>query len=446
MLTRWLCLLWPPVLLCMVMNLAEAESQGDQKGAPQPAAPAGPPSAGEGAVIHEPEADKEALAKEELFQSLFVRGPYTIIPLPAFAYNRNEGYWVGGLVPILKANAKGELQDIFAPQYLHNQSVGETLTMNYYGYRSDTAQYSAVASYSTKIQRDFDFSYRDLGAGGGRYILAARATWFKNAFRRFFGIGNGAPESNETNYTSRETIVQLTAGINLNPDMAVTLTEEYHDVRIEQGAVTSLPQTKEVFTHITGLGGANVFGHKLTFFYDTRDKQLIPTHGTYFNVSMELNQNLHHREPNRWLRTTVEAKQLIPHADNRMVFVAHFLADTVNGRGVPFYMRPYLGGENTLRAFGQSRFIDDTALLVNLEERIIVRQKKFFDYLVDLEVAPFLDVGRVLSHWSPSELRELQYNPGLGIRVLARPHVVGRLDIAYGRDGSNAFVGLDYPF
>src|SRR5437773_5682115 len=125
---------------------------------------------------------------------MFAHGPYTIIPLPAFAYSRNERYWIGGLVPILKANERGDLQDIFAPQYLHNEFVGDTVSLNYFGYPSDTTQYSAVESYSTLIQRDIDLSYRDLGAGGGRYIVAGRVTWFKNAFRRFFGFGNDAPE------------------------------------------------------------------------------------------------------------------------------------------------------------------------------------------------------------------------------------------------------------
>ena len=43
-------------------------------------------------------------------------------------------------------------------------------------------------------------------------------------------------------------------------------------------------------------------------------------------------------------------------------------------------------------------------------------------------------------------LRNTQVNPGVGLRVIARPNVVGRLDVAYGKDGGNAFVGLDYPF
>jgi len=32
---------------------------------------------------------------------------YRFIPLPAFAFNRNEGYWLGALVPMLKANPIG---------------------------------------------------------------------------------------------------------------------------------------------------------------------------------------------------------------------------------------------------------------------------------------------------------------------------------------------------
>src|SRR5579884_1060516 len=389
---------------------------------------------------------RQTEAKKEALESLFVHGHYTLIPLPAFTYNRNERYWIGALVPILKSNEKGELQDIIAPQYLNNQSIGETFTLNYFGYPSDTEQYSAVLSYSTKIQRDIDLNYKNVGAGGGRYLLAGRVTWFKNAFRRFFGIGNETPESAESNYTSRETLVEATVGINVNPDVAVMWTERYHDVRTEEGAVSSLPQTKSLFPNLFGMQGAQIFGHKLTVRYDTRDKQLVPTRGTYVTLSMEFNQNVQHSQPDRWWRTTIDAHHFIPHAGDRMVFVAHFLADTVNGHAVPFYEQPTLGGENSLRAFGQSRFIDDTALLVNFEERIRVREQKIFDYLIDFEVAPFVDIGRVMTRFRLHDLDSTQVNPGPGLRVLAKPHVVGRFDIAWGQDGANVFVGLDYPF
>jgi surface antigen Omp85-like protein len=388
---------------------------------------------------------KEEEGKEEALKSLPVSGSYTYLPLPAFAYNRNEKYWVGALMPVLRSNEKDQVQDIFAPQYLHNQYIGETFSLNYYGYPSDTETYHAVASYATKIERDFDLSYKNIAAGGGRYIVAAEVQWFKNAFRRFFGLGNSAPESDETNYTSREAVVQLTAGINLTSDFALLWTERYHDVRVQQGAVSSLPQTSVVFPNLTGIDGAQIVGHKLSLRYDTRDKQLIPTQGSYVNISAEFNQNLKHQEENQWWRFAFDARQLVPHGPG-LVFVARASMDSISGPGVPFYEEPTLGGETTLRAFGQGRFIDENAFLVNFEERIPVLEKRIFDHPLNLEAAPFVDIGRVYDTFGTKAFTDLQVNPGVGLRMLARPNVVGRLDIGYGRDGTNVFVGLDYPF
>ena len=381
--------------------------------------------------------------KGEALKSLPTTGRYTIIPLPAFSYARNESYWIGALLPILKSNARDEVEDILAPQYLHNRFVGETFTLNYYGYRGDTIQYRAVGSYATKVERDVELSYKDTAIGGGRYIFALEGTWFKNAFARFFGLGNRASEANETNYTSRETRLGLSAGVHLGHDVALVFTERYRDVRVDTGVIPTLPQTKDRFPNITGIEGAHILGHRLSLLYDTRDDLLTPLKGKYVAVFAELNQNLLHREPNRWSRFVLDARQLIPHAGERLVFVARFLLDATVGPAIPFYERPTLGGENTLRAFGLNRFISNNAMLVNLEERIQVVHKRVFDHVIELELAPFLDVGRVSRDFL---LRRLQYNPGLGVRVLARPHVVGRIDAAYGRDGENVFVGLDYPF
>jgi outer membrane protein assembly factor BamA len=411
------------------------------------------PEKAEPASPEEAQLEREVAARGHVFESLFVHGEYTVIPLPAFAYNRNEGYWVGALAPILKANPKGDLEHILAPQYLYNRYVGQTVTANYYRYQTDTVTYHAVGSLSEKIQRDVDVGFKNLGAGGGRYILGADVNWFKNPFGRFFGFGNNTSESKETNYTARETRVMLTGGVNLTPDLSVMLVERFRLVELQNGAVSSLPQTLNRFSQTPGIEGAQILGHRLTMFYDTRDTQLTPTRGSYVNFSLEFNQNVQHRDPNRWCRYTVDARHLIPHASDRMVFVAHVMIDGLDReqlarRAVPFYERPMLGGENTLRAFGLNRFIGNKALLANFEERILAGEKKFFDYTIDLEVAPFLDIGRVSQKLAifRFDLNNAQVNPGVGFRVRARPNVVGRLDVAYGKDGGNVFVGLDYPF
>ena len=383
--------------------------------------------------------------QEHVLKTLPAKGGYTVIPLPAFSYNRNESYWIGTLVPILKANDKEQIEDIFAPMYLHNRFIDESFSFSYYGYRQETIQYRVIAGYATKVERQVELSFKDTGAGGGRYILAAEGNWFKNAFARFFGIGNRRTEQDETTYTAREANIRLSAGLNLGQNFSILWTERYRNVRVEDGVIPSLPQTKFQFPGLEGIDGAQIFGHRLTALYDSRDNLLTPVKGTYASAYFELGHNLIHDQPDRWFRLAIDARHLIPHASGRMVFVGRVMIDKVFSQGIPFYERPTLGGENTLRGFGLQRFVDDNLYLVNLEERIRLYEKRIFDNPIEFEVAPFLDFGRVNNHFF-SRLAKTQFNPGVGIRALSRPNVVGRLDIAHGKDGTNVFVGLDYPF
>ena len=445
MLIRALCLTCALAFL-LALGASVAQAQSEKTGG-EPAKQAERPAHKEtvpGEVLEQ--LSEETHPKQEhVLKSLPAKRGYTVIPLPAFSYTRNEGYWAGALVPILRANDKDELEDILAPLYLHNKFIGETFSLNYYGYRNETVQYRAIAAYATKIERHFELSYKDTAAGGGRYILAAEANWFKNAFARFFGIGNRTAEQDETNFTARETNVRLSAGINLGQNLSVLWTERYRDVREEDGVITTLPQAKLRFQGIEGVGGAQIFGHRLTLLYDSRDNLLTPTKGSYVSSHVELGHNLIHDEKERWVRFVLDARHLMPHASGRMVFVARLLIDKVFSQGVPFYERPMLGGETTLRGFGLNRFIDDNLFLINLEERIRVFSKRVFDNPIEVEAAPFLDVGRVDDDFL-SRLRRTQFNPGVGLRVISRPNVVGRADVAHGKDGVNVFVGLDYPF
>ena len=451
-----ICLLAVPAV-AVAQTAAPAQPEKPSKPPEPPAGaavpPAGPPGPPPRLPLPEEMQGRVASPEEKGLLSVFRRKDLTFIPLPAFAYTRNESYYIGGLMPVLKANAKGEIDDIFAPQYLYNEFVGNSITMNYYGYRSDTVQYRAIVNYAERVQKNFDFAYKDLGAGGGRYILGGQVNWFKNPFARFFGFGNGSRLSAESDYTARETNVNAYIGINLSPDFSILLTERFRDVRVENGIIPSLPSTAAAFPNTPGVEGAQMVGTKLSFLYDTRDSQLTPTKGSYAVVSAEWVSNVQHDDPNRWVRFTLDARHLFPHDGDEKIFVARFLADGViradstPRRNIPFYERPTLGGENTLRAFGLNRFINDQAILLNLEERIRVMGREFFEHKIELEIAPNLDIGRVYNlSRNPFTLNQMQINPGVGFRVMARPHVVGRMDISYGRDGGNAFVGVDYPF
>ncbi len=427
-LTAWLTLIGP----------VDAEEVHEQR----------PPDEPPASVKHESPA-----REQDPLESFFKRGNYTVIPLPAFSYARNEGSWVGALVPVVKENADGKIGTILAPQYIYNHLVGQTVAGSYLHYPSDTAKYEINGLWSEKIARDIDVRYKDVGAGGGRFIIGGQVEWLKNPFARFFGFGNQASEQRETNYTSRETKVNVTGGINLTDDFGVLFTERYREVDVQNGVVNSLPTTAQVFPRVAGIHGAQILGHRLTLFYDSRDHQRTPVKGSYVTASGEYNQNFSSHDAHGWWHYTLDARTLVPHAQGWLIFAPRFLVDGVVGdkgeeRGIPFYERPMLGGENTLRAFGQNRYISDTAILFNFEERILVNEREIFGYTIGIEVAPFVDLGRVQRNqpWNKLNLQNWQVNPGAGLRMLAKPHIVGRADFAYGRDGFNAFVGLDYPF
>lgn len=391
-------------------------------------------------------------------------GPgYTLIPLPAFTYNRNEGSWIGALTPIFRANEKGQVEDIYAPLYLHNEFIGETFTFNYFGYRHETTQHHVVLSYATKIEHSIDVAYKNVAALDGRYIVEAQANSGKSAFNRFFG-GNNSPQSNESQYTMGDSLARLAGGFHLTDELSLIGAVRYRNVTIENGASPTLPQLTDKFSTLAGVEAPNVLGHGATLSYDTRDNQLTPLRGTYWTLFAEYDQNIEFTERNRWWRMTAQWRSFFPHAGNRMVFVPRVLLDGVAGqdqnefsaapdsrrlvrRGVPFYEKPALGGETTLRGFGRNRFIGNAAYLINLEERISLARRSIMGNLIELEVAPFVDIGRVTSALDVKDIiKAAQVNPGVGLRLLARPNIAGRMDVGYGRDGTGIYVGLDYPF
>ena len=65
--------------------------------------------------------------------------------------------------------------------------------------------------------------------------------------------------------------------------------------------------------------------------------------------------------------------------------------------------------------------------------------------LLDIEVAPFIDVGRVFSNTATNPLEYVHEVFGVGFRGIARPYVVGYVDVGYGTEGAAVFTGRTFP-
>ncbi len=136
------------------------------------------------------------------------------------------------------------------------------------------------------------------------------------------------------------------------------------------------------------------------------------------------------------------------------VLAAHMaLRYLLTSRAVPFWAlssigggQSAIGGEQPLRGFGAGRFYDRNSFSSSVEVRRKVLSFNAISTHVEIEVTPFVDVGRVFARDGTFPLDQLHHVFGVGFRGVARPFVVGYVDIGYGSEGVAVFTGLNYPF
>jgi outer membrane protein assembly factor BamA len=104
------------------------------------------------------------------------------------------------------------------------------------------------------------------------------------------------------------------------------------------------------------------------------------------------------------------------------------------------------GGDQPLRGYGEGRFYDRNSFSAGAELRRTVLSLDAVSTRVDIEMAPFVDLGRVFSRTSTLPFEQLHHVVGVGFRGIARPFVVGKVDVGYGSEGVAIFTGLNYPF
>ncbi|MGH7232745.1 MAG: BamA/TamA family outer membrane protein [Nitrospiraceae bacterium] len=374
------------------------------------------------------------------------RADTSYFPIPSVSTSRNDGNDAGFIMPVLITAPDGELKYIVAPMFIVNSIVGARGSINLFRYEPGGKQFRFIGSYTEEIERKLVLSYTDPAFRNGRYAFDIGASFFKNATSRFFGISQQTTLNDETNYTSREVRANWRLGLHLNEVTQVSLGQRYRDVRVQPGALDSLRFSAEVFPQVDGMQGASILGHRVTFYYDTRDGLVTPTVGAQFTAYAELNQNLRNGDNPVYYRYGLEFKKLFPSESKRMILVIRGDLQTTFGHQVPFYERSSLGGQNNLRGYGVDRFIDDHLVALSIEQRIHVMRAKILNVAADFEVAPFVDMGKVFNTFQKRQLRDYEVTPGIGFRGIVRPSMVGRIDYGYSSEGGAVFAGLDFPF
>jgi len=369
------------------------------------------------------------------------------IPLPAIGSSPNEGITVGALAAFLLHNKKDEVSTLIAPQTTYNKNYGFTASIYGAFYPSPSRSWEVNLAQSTTINYDYEAKLYDKTFMDEKLELNVYPYFFADGSARFFGFQARTPESQQTNYTDEEKGFNLSAGYDIAKNLQMVIGERFRDVGIHKGAVKGIPFIRDKFNadEVPGINGFAVHAQRLSLIFSTLDSKNMPTTGVYAKATAEVSGKILGSDAD-YRHYDGEVKGYIPLGEARYISVMRVAYSQTMGNNVPFLEQSILGGENTLRGYGRNRFIDNCYLLLNLEERIRLFRWEVFNVNVDWEASPFVDFGSVMKNISQAQAKDFEFNPGIGLRGVVRPNIVGRIDVGYGSDGPAVFVGLGYPF
>ena len=369
------------------------------------------------------------------------------VPLPVIASSPNEGITSGALTAFLLHNDKDEVSTLLAPQINYNQNFGVTTSIYGAFYPLPSRSWELNLAQATRKNFDYEFKIRDKTFKEGKLELNVFLSAIADGSSRFFGFQARTPRQQETNYTDQDIGFNLSVGYDIGRHYQVIFGERYRDVGIHMGAVRGIPFIRDRFSEaqVPGINGFTAHAQRLSFVYSTLNAKDAPTFGGYARATVENSAKVLGSSAD-YRHYEIEMKGFIPFDDARYVTAFRGVYNQTLGNSVPFLEQSILGGENTLRGYGRNRFIDNCYVLLNLEERIRLFRWEVFNVTADWEVAPFIDLGSVMRSFGSAASRDLEFNPGLGVRALVRPNIIGRVDVGFGKDGPAVFVGLGYPF
>jgi Omp85 superfamily domain len=369
------------------------------------------------------------------------------IPVPEIAVDPNGGTTIGVIPTWVTTDENHQVRRIVAPDVIYNPNFGWGVHGRIYGYTSGDEQWSLVAGAKERVEREFDAEYQRGRLREGRWSFSGSVVYDVDGTPRFYGFGNDSPASAVTNYTNQQERVEAQVGLNLTHAWQLRYTGRLQVVDVLPGTLDKVASIDPQF-----LGTNKLLLNRLSIVYDTRDDLTVPNHGVELIAYGGLASRNGLLNDSMYSEVGADGRIFSPIAEN-YILVAHMAAHYLpTANNVPFWAlsnigggESEVGGEQPLRGFGAGRFYDRDSFAGSLELRHKILSFDFSTQ-VDVEITPFVDIGRVFAKTGTFALDQLHYVGGVGFRGIARPFVVGYVDIGYGSEGVAAFTGLNYPF
>ena len=375
------------------------------------------------------------------------------IPIPEVAADPDNGTTVGLIPTWLKTDEHDEIRQIIAPDIIHNPYFGYGVHGRIYDYPSTDEQWSIIGGIKQRVERSIDWEYQTGRLRDRLWSVNLSALYDRDGTFRFYGIGNHSDAGAQTDFTGEQEVVQAQIGLNLTHAWQLQYTLRLRSYDVLPGTLPLIPSIYRLFPNVRGLRTTKELLHRVAIVYDTRDDVTVPTRGVewvlYGGIASQgglLNDSLYGE-------TGIDGRAFWPIARNSVLAIHTALRYMPEARNAPFWALSTLGGSlsliggtQPLRGYGGGRFYDRNAFSATVELRQKIGSIRIASTRLDLQVAPFVDVGRVFRNLDTLPLAELHKVIGVGFRGVARPFVVGYVDVGYGSEGAAVFSGIGYPF
>jgi len=269
----------------------------------------------------------------------------------------------------------------------------------------------------------------------------------------FYGIGPHSSRGDSTSYIQETTSVGAKTGYEFSPVMDLSAQLLYDHVNIKNRAHDGKGDITQIFAgqNIPGLYGDSLLKLLLGLTRDTRDSKEDATKGSYQRLSFGFTEGVR-SSPARYLTYQLDAAKYFRLASPRRILVTRLFGEfnqPVNGGEVPFYAMAKLGGSGmfprqgqTARGFVYNRFSGESAMLLNLEYRYTVWQRKEFK----MSTYFFLDEGQVSKDFGTFQFNEFRESYGIGAFLSYSQFILLNFSVAHGDEGTQFYIENKLPF
>ena len=317
------------------------------------------------------------------------------------------------------------------PEYLRQELAGGEVTF----------RGSARGSLKKYVLLDLELDMPRLS--NDRVFLNLYAAHRNYPRMQYYGPGADSAKSGRSNFRLEETGYEGTGGFRPIRNLKLGASAGYSQFNVGPGTDPRFVSAERVFSPVLAAGidrQSDFLRGGFFAQYDSRDFPGGPRKGANYLVRYSLYSDRTF-DIYSFRKLDIDLQQYIPFFNERRVIALRgktVLTDTAGGNRVPFYLQPTVGGSDDLRGFRPFRFYDDNMIVLNGEYR--------WETFSGLDMAVFVDGGKVFHRHADWNFRNLEGSVGAGMRFNVRNSVFMRLDVGFSHEGFQVWVKFNNVF